>query len=301
VSTSRYTVVKLSELNTSVGGFGVGPYKTLADRLESGRLNLGQALRYAADVADILRGLHEDGRMHGSVNTKSVVVGEEGAILLPPNGNVRSNIPATDISAFGAMLYEMVTGIKPSLEMTPQPPPTQMLSGEEGIQAAATRLASKCLCSVSNSPREMQNVLTEILLLSLRAKVYEKKSQPAPSAEPASQVAFAAAGARSVEGSAPPRRMKSSEPVGFSAPPVYGYFATKVPDRSEPAPSGIKCPKCGVPYVYPSRARNWFEHLLATWKSPPMRCHRCLHRFISVLGRFPFEKGSPKSYRNSPV
>jgi hypothetical protein len=38
---------------------------TLARRMEQGPLPLGEALRYARDIANHLRELHEEGRVHG--------------------------------------------------------------------------------------------------------------------------------------------------------------------------------------------------------------------------------------------
>ncbi len=266
-------------------------------------MDLAQALRYATDICIGLRVLHEAGRVHGSVNAKSIVVEAEGATLIPPNTQSRSSIPATDVSAFGALLYEMVTGEKPSARIMP-PLPSVSATAEGGIRVAATRLASRCLGSVSDSPAEMQKVLAEVRILSSQAKLLTKDlafaspnrlSKPAPVSPAPAPPPVA-----EVTATLPARKDRSGE-QSFTMVPAKGFLSTAASGAGEPGPSGVKCPKCGVPYVYPSRPRSWFETLCSSWKAPPMRCHRCLHRFITVFGRFHFEKGSPNSAKGAPV
>jgi hypothetical protein len=240
--------------------------------------------------------MHEAGRMHGSVNAKAVMVTEDGALLLPPNGKARSMMPATDISAFGALLHEMVTGLKPSLQIAPPSPSNRLLPGKDGIRAAAVLLASKCICSVSDSPGGMEKVLAEILLLRLRAKADEAETPEAPQ-QPERRSQPAVTQPKEAPMAAPEQRLPD-RPL-FTVAPAEGFLATKPADLADPPPSGVRCPKCGVPYVYPSRPRTWMEEFLAAWKSPPLRCHRCLHRFVLLFGKFHFERGSPKSNGSS--
>jgi hypothetical protein len=259
---------------------------------------LGYALRCATDVASTLRDLHEEGRLHGSVNADSVVVTETGARLLPPSGQAQYAVAGADVSAFGALLYEMVTGAKPSPRATPPLPAITSRHTPKGLQIAATRLASKCLRSTSNSFAEMQKVLTEVRLLGLQSGIRQKPPAFQPLRAPAvwERRALAPTVPRKPT-SGPKRRGVTSR--FFTPVPPEGFMAVKDVGTLEPPTSETNCPVCGVPYVHPSRSRTWFEALLGAWRMPTLRCHRCLHRYIVIFGRFKFSKGSPTNRRSS--
>jgi hypothetical protein len=248
-------------------------------------------LRCATDVATGLRDLHEEGRLHGSVSAHSVVVTKTGARLLPPNGRARYTLASADVSAFGALLYEMVTGAEPSFRAAPPLPAIASRNTPKGLRIAATRLASKCLRSTSNSFTEMQKVLTEVRLLGLQSRILQ------PPAAAAAAPAAAPAAARQPDPS-PQRRGVAA--LHFTPVPPAGFMAVKDIDTIDPPPSEINCPVCGVPYVYPSRSKTWFETLLSAWGMPTLRCHRCLHRYIVIFGRFKVSKGSPTN-RPAPL
>jgi hypothetical protein len=272
--------------------------ETLAQRLSQGALPLGYALRYATDVASSIRDLHEEGRLHGSVNADSVVVTKAGAQLLPPNGHARYAVAGADISAFGALLYEMATGAKHSPRATPPLPAIEPRNTPKGLRIAATRLASKCLRSTSNSFTEMQKVLTEVRLLGLQFRIQQAPAGAEPSMAPA-------AWARRAEAPTAPRQPASSPQRRGGASLLFtpiapeGFMAVKNAGTVDPPPSGVRCPACGVPYVYPSRPSTWFEALLGAWSMPTRRCHRCLHRYVAIFGRFKFSLGSPSNRRSS--
>jgi len=257
---------------------------------------LGYALRCATDVASSLRDLHDAGRLHGSVNANSVVVTKTGAQLLPPNGHARHAVAGADVSAFGALLYEMVTGAKPSPRATPPLPAVAPCNTPKGLRIAATRLASKCIRSTSSSFTEMRKVLTEVRLLGVQSGIQRKPPAFEPLTAPAAwerrrPEAPTAPAAPPRPASSPPRR-GAANPV-FTTVPPEGFLAVKNVDTVDSPPSEINCPVCGVPYVYPSRPKTWFEMLLGAWGMPTLRCHRCLHRYVAIFGRFKFSKGSP--------
>jgi hypothetical protein len=262
-------------------------------RLSRGTLPLGYALRCATDVAGSLRNLHEEGRLHGSVNADSVVVTRTGAQLLPPNGHVRQTVAAADVSAFGALLYEMTTGAKPSPDTPPLPAITSRNTPKR-LRIATTRLASKCLRSNSNSFAEMQKVLTEVRLLSLQSRTEQTPAAVEPVRAPAERQ-------RRVEAPteppppAPGLQRRGVAPLLFTPIPRESFMSLKNVSTVDPPPSGVRCPVCSVPYVYPSRPTSGFEALLGAWSMPTLRCHRCLHRYIVIFGRFNFSKGSPSS------
>jgi len=270
----------------------------LARRLSHGALPLGYALRCATDVASSLRDLHEEGRLHGSVNADSVVVTETGARLLPPNGQARYAVAGADISGFGGLLYEMVTGAKPSPRATPPLPALTSRNTPKGLQIAATRLASKCLRSTSNSFTEMQKVLTEVRLLGLQSGIRQKAPAFRPWRAPAVWERRALPPTVPRQPASGPQRRGVTSRLFTPVPPA-GFMAVKDVDTVEPPTSEINCPVCGVPYVHPSRSSTWFEALLGAWRMPTLRCHRCLHRYIVIFGRFKFSKGSPTNRRSS--
>jgi serine/threonine protein kinase len=249
-------------MQTSAAGSRIAPQKTVAEALRSGRFSLAYALRSAKDVAEALRELHESGCMHGAVSSGAVLLNSSGAELLPAKKQPPHMLPAVDIAAFGALLYEMAVGEKPA-PSGPLSLPFDAPPGEETIYAAVVDLASKCLASVSDSPAEMLRVLSEIILLSSEASAAVSRTATAKPEPP------------------------------HSAPDTQRFHSTTGGTPSGDSPSGIRCPKCRSPYVYPSRTRTWFERWLATWKCRPMRCRRCLHRFM-VVGRFRVGKGSPR-------
>jgi serine/threonine protein kinase len=145
-------------------------------------------------VAAALRELHQAGRTHGAVSPASVVLRSSGATLLPPNSLARQADPRADVAAFGAMLYEMLTGGKPPRgglaaaagERAPHAGPT-------GLRAAATRLAAKCLAARPDQAPTIQMVVTEVRLLNVRAQQLGDQSpappQPAPIPAPAASPA----------------------------------------------------------------------------------------------------------------
>jgi hypothetical protein len=195
----------------------------------------------------------------------------------------------------------MLTGSKPSARSTQALPPIASRNTEEAIRIAAARLASKCLQSKSNTSSEMQKVLTEVRLLRLQTRIRVKRASVPPVAavpEPARRPVF----------TVKPNPQTYAPPEGavvhriFTSVPADGFMASNDIDSADASPSGVKCPVCGLAYVHPSRPRNWFETMLSAWGSPPLRCHRCLHRYVIVMGRFKFAKGSPlKANRKSQI
>ena|GEM_PF-5515738 len=288
---------------TNSASVGLVQPETLARRLSQGALPLGYALRCATDIAASLRDLHEEGRLHGSVNAQSVVVTNTGARLLPPHDRARYTAAGAEVAAFGALLYEMVAGAKPSPRATPPFPAVASRNTPKGLRLAATRLASKCLRSTSDSFTEMQKVLTEVRLLGLQSEIRQSPAafQPLRAWGGLERRALAPAGPRrpasgTQRRGAPARLFTPIAPEGFMA---VGFMAVKDVDTVGPPVSEINCPVCGVPYVHPSRASTWFEALLGAWRMPTLRCHRCLYRYVVIFGRFKFFKGSPANRSSS--
>lgn len=98
--------------------------RTLAQRLAEDRIPVADALRYSMQLAEALRKLHEEGRVHGSVSPVSIALDNDAVDLLPgmvPAGGAtpyaapevidgRTPDTRSDIFSFGAVVYEMLTG-----------------------------------------------------------------------------------------------------------------------------------------------------------------------------------------------
>jgi hypothetical protein len=286
----------LGEFNTGAGETAVGLAKTLAERLREGPLGLSYALQCATDIAGTIYELHEEGRMHGGVAPEFVQLRYMRAQLLPLRGRARYAEPAGDVAAFGAVLYEMVHGVKLNVGEVVA---ASKSDGDDGILAAIARLSARCIRTASNSPAEMQQVLAEVRLLAQQAKAIEIES--APTARPATLIPSALAPGATARSPLelepelaplPPRR-RQRDVANYRPVEPKSFMAETGASIADPTPSGVRCPRCGVPYVYPSRPRTWIEALFAAWKSPPQRCHRCLFRYLTLFGKFHLEKGSP--------
>jgi hypothetical protein len=163
-------------------------HKTLAHRIAQGRLPVSEALRFAMQIGESLRRMHDAGEVHGSLSPIHVLLTENGAELIAaepdPEGAItpytapevllgRPAEPRTDIFSFGAILYEILTGRRAfegegratlSANIAGAPTPS---SGSP----AADRLIGPCLAKNPDArmPR-MQKILMELKLLSVAAR-----------------------------------------------------------------------------------------------------------------------------------
>ena len=149
--------------------------QTLSQRLTMGKLPVPEVLRYAMQLGDALRRIHEGGHAHGAITPQAVTVVAGTVQLLPGDpGNTEALVPylsperiegcepdaCSDIFSFGALLYEMLAA-RPAFEGQSRdvlPPPI----GHEGFD----HLVSTCLSRErSGRWQRMQQVSMELKLL----------------------------------------------------------------------------------------------------------------------------------------
>jgi hypothetical protein len=224
------------------------PETTLAERLRQGPLSIAYALQCATDIAAAMRQMHAQGRTHGRVCAEAVLLRETSARLAPGPGT-RSQ--GEDVAAFGTLLYQLLHGCEPPAEVA--------VKSLDNVIAAATDVAYRCLnCTSGESSLDMRRAVTEIRVLALLARQR--------AANPTTPVATAAA----------------VPPPSPALPVLLPEFELH-PVRCL-APTDEACPKCGSHYVYDSKPRTWLESFTRKAGVSLHRCHRCYHRYCTVMG-----------------
>ncbi|MGA2196784.1 MAG: protein kinase [Bryobacteraceae bacterium] len=169
--------------------------RTLAERLDQGKLPVGEALHFAMTLADALRRMHDGGRVYGALTPSNIgLTGTASVDLADAPEHTGSVTPYTapevlqgkpadarsDIFAFGAILFEMLTGRRAfegdseaslTAALTDSAPPS---SGSPLVD----RLVASC---VAKDPavrcQRMQKIIMELKLLSVAAR---RAETPAP-------------------------------------------------------------------------------------------------------------------------
>ncbi len=150
---------------------------SLAQKLASGRLPVAEALRYAIQMAESLQRLHEEGRVHGALTPASTAIyGRD--LQLQPAGQEPGITPYTapevaqgsapdaraDIFAFGAILFEMLTGEPAFRADSPRVLPS---SGSRPVD----RVVHTCLADDPNKRyQRITKLMLELKLLAVAAR-----------------------------------------------------------------------------------------------------------------------------------
>ena len=199
--------------------------ETLRDRLARGRLPLKQAIRYGTDIAAALSAAHRAGVVHRDLKPANVMLTESGAMLLDfgiarlpevvetrtsapvgsltVEGSVLGTIPymapeqvegrltdtLTDIFAFGAVMYEMVSGrrafagdsdasIAAAILTTH---PTRLAEIDPGVPASLEHLVEVCLAK--DPSKRWQSAADVVMELEwVNSERLERQPGPVPTA-----------------------------------------------------------------------------------------------------------------------
>ena len=108
--------------------------------------------------------------VHGEVSTDTIRLHQSGARLQPRGESARDLDVSADIKAFGTVLYEMITGHKPPVEIAAGAfEPQNSVRTLADVRNEAGRLAERCL----TGKEEIQHVLIELRLLGLLARGFD--------------------------------------------------------------------------------------------------------------------------------
>jgi eukaryotic-like serine/threonine-protein kinase len=178
----------------------------LAVRIAAGSLLPEDALQLGIEIGGLLNRAHTRGLVHGSISPFTVAINGTGVhILAPPPvpdergaayrspEQVRGETPdcRSDIYAFGALLYTMVTGQPPFAEdiivdravLDEVQEPLKQVMQESLVSADLARVIAGCLEKDPNARRQrIQNAVIELKFAGrrLRPAVF-RELQPAPS------------------------------------------------------------------------------------------------------------------------
>jgi len=170
--------------------------RTLAQRLQEGRLPVAESLRLAMIVAENLRRLHDAGHIHGMVTPANLILTGAGLELLPPRSEPAMAItPYTapelllggatdarcDVFAFGAILFEMLTGRRAFEGDGPEKLASNLAKAATPTSGspAVDRVVRPCLARDpdARTPR-MQMVIMELKLLAALVRRAETAAAP---------------------------------------------------------------------------------------------------------------------------
>lgn len=268
---------------------------TLARRLSTGAIPVGEALRCAIVLANALREVHSRGRVYGSLHPECLPL-IEGEVRLPPSGpatlsayfspeQVAGNqlSPRSDIFALGAVIYEMLSGQAAFAAPTKAALRVEILERQpaplEDVPPDLARLVLRCL--EKKPERRIQRM--EILLAELKLQqILVRGTQATPHA-----IAIESA----------PARPKPLPVVTFIRPDVPATpEAGLAPVVLAPVlkKRNFACPMCGSREVHDSRPQGSFESALLRAHVSINRCHRCYHRFVRAAGISIRKPGSPR-------
>jgi Tol biopolymer transport system component len=175
--------------------------ESLAERLAKGGLPAQEALGYALEIGSALNRAHKLGAVHGKLSPHSILLTSSGARIARPVEGVDLNALAyrspeqvsgeapdwrSDIFAFGALLYEMVSGKRAftgegaALDRAIVERPPAALMGKSPIHAAMEGVIAGCL--EKNPVKRRQRMQNAVIELRLAARSLPRLAKQAPAA-----------------------------------------------------------------------------------------------------------------------
>jgi serine/threonine protein kinase len=160
---------------------------TLAQRLAEGRLPTTEALRISMRLAEALRILQEQGCVYGSLTPSSIALTPNGVDLLPADTSPGIITPysapelvqgrpadaRSDIFAFGAIVYEMLTGRRAFDGDSPESLRTVLMNAppQATDNPALDRFVTNCLAKDPSARcQRIQKAAMELKLLNISAR-----------------------------------------------------------------------------------------------------------------------------------
>jgi hypothetical protein len=259
--------IHLSELGPEelVGGKG------LSAAVDRSALPLAAALGYAIGVAAALRERHGEKPAQTNGRPERVPAGPLGPVPHPSERASPQAEQGSDIVAFGALLYELMTGSRPLQDVSQFVRKRVPLVGPDGVRTAATCLAVRCMAGDS---QDMQRILTELRLYSVIAR--QRSWRPTDSVKVASG---------DPSHITPPVNLLSEVSKGGPSVPQHPPDLLVSADQTQLLPYCVgQCPACGNSLIHRSRPRTCFENLLVATGISLKRCDRCLYRYVVILG-----------------
>jgi len=219
----------------------------LSERLAQGPFTPEEALRYAIELGGIIGKAHTRGQVHGKICPRNILLTDQGLRLLePPKAGdaalpyqspeqTRAETPdnRSDIWAFGAVAYEMVSGRRPftatgmDLKTAIQSQIPAPLDLPDGAGAALEGVIVGCLEKDPAARRQrMQNAVIELKLSGGKTslltdpaprKTFARSAPPTPP-EPAATHSYAAAAKPSKPPVVKPASKVDPGPVKASKP-----------------------------------------------------------------------------------
>jgi hypothetical protein len=180
---------------------------TLAEHVAEGKPPVQEVLRLAMSLAEALRKIHDDGRVHGALTPSRVELMSSGVELLSgqPDATpytapeVLRGRPAdarADIFSFGAIVYEMITGRVPFDGNTPETLLASMVNAPPAATGsrALDALLVNCLAKDPAARwQRIQKAQLELKLLTVSARRTESPQRESVAAQVRAEVQQAVA------------------------------------------------------------------------------------------------------------